>query len=532
MIKIVGTLACLSLLSCATSYQTEGVSKTTLVPGQESSDSVTVIPGPEYDAGWLHRIFFGDHYRDLWAAPVRVPVLDLSAFAGGLKPVEMGGGFQTKSLRFIGNDGMYYKFRSVNKNPRAVLPLELRETVAGDLAQDHISTSHPCASLIVDVLATAVGVPTLDARLVYLPDDDGLGGFRGEFGGLLGILEIYPEADEEGVVDFLGATKIRNTLKMYEAMENDSEDRPDAYAFLKARLLDIYVGDWDRHVKQWKWAQFEEDGEKVWLPIPMDRDQAMVRLDGLFPTVASLAITQFTDFSEAEPNIAKLTFSGHYLDRRLLVGLGREDWDSTVASFVAALTDDVIARAVKRVPQEYYALDGERIDGILKKRRDTFSSIADRYYGLLADYVDVHLSDKREVVAVRRIDDERVEVTAWRRQKTGEADPGRQVFHRVFHADETSEIRLYALGGDDVVQVTGEVSSSITIRVIGGKGDDEFVDESVVGGYLWGFVPFTDSPERRSYFYDHQGDNKFRVGSATVVDSDTYRPPPGGTFQY
>jgi hypothetical protein len=169
---------------------------------------------------------------------------------------------------------------------------------------------------------------------------------------------------------------------------------------------------------------------------------------------------------------------------------------------------------------------------ILKARRDAFRDIASEYYGLLAEYVDVHLSNKREVVSVHRVNDNTVEVSAWIRQKTGEADLERPVFHRVFTTDETKEIRLYTLGSDDLVRLTGKVSSSITVRVVGGKGDDEFIDESVVDGYLWGFVPFTDSPERKSYFYDHQGENLFSTGGSTVVDTDTYRPPPGGTFQY
>jgi len=54
----------------------------------------------------------------------------------------------------------------------------------------------------------------------------------------------------------------------------------------------------------------------------------------------------------------------------------------------------------------------------------------------------------------------------------------------------------------------------------------------MVDGYLWGFVPFTDSPERMSYFYDHQGENTFTAGDGTVVDTDAFRYPPGGTFQY
>jgi hypothetical protein len=68
-------------------------------------ESVTVTPGALYAAGGLHRFFFGDHYRDLWTTPIRVQVLDLQRFAGGLTPVKRGGGEQTKSLRFDGGDG-------------------------------------------------------------------------------------------------------------------------------------------------------------------------------------------------------------------------------------------------------------------------------------------------------------------------------------------------------------------------------------------------------------------------------------------
>ena len=62
----------------------------------------TVIPGKEYQAGALYRLFFGDHWRDLWTTPITVPVIDLQKYAGGLTPIKTGGGFQTKSLHFKG----------------------------------------------------------------------------------------------------------------------------------------------------------------------------------------------------------------------------------------------------------------------------------------------------------------------------------------------------------------------------------------------------------------------------------------------
>ncbi len=492
-----------------------GIPRTSVaLNGRLQDDSVEVVPGPEYEAGWLHRVFFGNHYRDLWTSPVRVKILNLKTFAGGLKPVEAGGGFQTKSLRFAGADGKLYKFRSVNKDPKAILPVELQNTFAADLAQDHISTSNPAGALIVDKLAGAVGVPRLHPQLVLLPDDPDLGEFRATFGGLLGIFETYPD---DG---FLGSAKIQNALKMFGAMEDDSEDRPDSRAYLTARLLDLLVGDWDRHVKQWKWARFEkENGRKTWLPIPMDRDQAFVRLDGVFPWIADMSVTQFENFYEHFNDIYALTFSGRHLDRRLLVDLDKPTWDSVVTVFLSRLTDEVIKEAVRALPAEYYEKDGARIEHALISRRDEFRDATDTYYQQLANFVDVYFSDKREYVEVIRLKSGDVDITAWRRDKeTSDKKDDPPVYHRLFRTDETREIRLFMLGGDDKVVISGDVPRSIIVRVDGGKGDDELVDESVVHGVLWGFVFFIPQADHMTYFYDHSGDNHVVEGSGSSFD--------------
>src|SRR6476646_752141 len=89
-----------------------------LVPGS----TVRIAAGPEYEAGFFHRFFFGTRSRKLWATPIDVPVLDLDTFAGGLRATRKGGGEQTKSLRLQGADGKEYSFRSVNKDPSGALP--------------------------------------------------------------------------------------------------------------------------------------------------------------------------------------------------------------------------------------------------------------------------------------------------------------------------------------------------------------------------------------------------------------------------
>jgi hypothetical protein len=531
MKHIIFALAALCMCGCGMSFPEGGLSKTTVVnvPADNAPppDSLIVIPGPEYQAGWLHRLLFGLHYRDLWTSPLKVRVLDMKTFGGGLTPLKQGGGFQTRSLRFRGNDGKQYAFRSVNKDPKAVLPPELRDTFAAEVVQDQISSSNPAAAMVVDVLADALGVLHPKPQFVLLPDDERLGEFRMTFSGLLGIIEEYPAHGENDTPGFATSTKIVNTLKLFENLEKDNDHLVNARALLTARLLDVFVGDWDRHVDQWRWARFKEGERNVYYPIPRDRDQAFARFDGVFPNIAAAGITQFEHFDEDIPHMPSLTFSGRFIDRRLLVSLDKQQWTDITNEAIAKLTDDVIEKAVRRLPPEYFALRGEWLQKALTSRRSILKQASEKYYELVSDNVDIHLSDKPETVEVKRLDDERVEVVA---HSAKSADD--EVFRRVFVRSETDEIRLYMHGGDDTCVVSGDVESSITVRVIGGGGDDELIDESIVRGHLWGFIPFIAQAETQTYFYDDKGDNRFVVGASCNVDKRPYEPPKPGLVQY
>jgi hypothetical protein len=490
-------------------------------PGSKASrDSLTVIPGPEYRAGWLHQVFFGAHYRDIWTTAIKVPVIDLGTFAGGLLPLEIGGGFQTKSLHFQGNDGRQYAFRSVNKDPKKVLPEDLRETIAADVFQDQISSSHPAGALVVDVLATAAGVLHSKPILCLLPDDDRLGEFRTNFAGIIGTLEEYPDNGPDDTPGFAGSTKIVNTVKLFENLEKDSEDKVNSRAFLTARFLDLLVGDWDRHIKQWRWARFKENGKDVYYPIPRDRDQAFARFDGALPSLSVKFVDQFESFAGDFHSIYGQTFSGRYLDRRILVDLNKPIWDSVALAVASRWTDAMIDSAVRQLPAPYYELHGAWLANALKSRRNHFKEAADKFYELQSGYVDVHLSDKQEYVEVNRLDNERVEVTAWRRSKESGEAKGNPVYYRMFYKSETTEIRIYLLGGDDKAVVKGDVDTSIKVRIIGGKGDDELIDESIVHGDLLGFVPFIPQADHKTFFYDGSGKNTFKAGPSCSVDKE------------
>ncbi|HEU5219746.1 MAG TPA: hypothetical protein VFU23_13895, partial [Gemmatimonadales bacterium] len=182
------------------------------------ADSVTVVPGARYKAGGLHRLFFGTHYRPLWTTAIRVPVLHLSQFAGGLKPTQRGGGQQTKSLRLRGADGREYQFRSVTKDPSVILPPELRGTVADRIIQDQMSAGHPAGPVVVPLILDSVHVLHTHPILVQMPDDPALGEFR-DFANMLGTIEERPGELTGGGFTFPGVTAIEGTDDLIKDVE-------------------------------------------------------------------------------------------------------------------------------------------------------------------------------------------------------------------------------------------------------------------------------------------------------------------------
>ena len=362
---------------------------------------VRVTPGARYDAGWLHRFLFGSHWRDLWTTSIDADVLELDRFAGGLTPIKAGGGRQTRSLRFKGNDDKEYKFRTIDKDPKKALPEELRQSIAADIVQDQISSANPLAPLIVQPLLNAVGVLNAEPKLVVLPNDERLGEFREEFGGVLGTIEEIPNEGPDGEPGFAGSEKVISTVKLYQRMLENDNEQVDAIEFLKARLMDMYLGDWDRHKDQWRWAGFRQDGGWLWKPIPKDRDQALSRFDGMVPALGDMLITEVESFGDNYSDVQDITWTGRYLDRRFLTAVDRPSWDSITTFIMNHLTDSVIEDAVHRLPAEMYAKEGERLAHMLKSRRTNLPKASEEFSMLCGKFPDLYGSDKPEYAEIQ-----------------------------------------------------------------------------------------------------------------------------------
>ena len=501
------------------------------------ADSVSAVAGAQYAAGAFHRWLAGDGYRDLWTQSVRVPVLDLHSFAGGLHPLKEGGGMQTKNLRLETKDGEEYVFRLVDKKATGTPP-EFRSTPLNWFFQDGVSASHPGASELAAPILTATGVLHPTAVLMWMPDDPALGEFRRDFGNKLGMIEEYPSvpkgptevaekeskvkgADDKEAKDAKGEKREKEREAGGKLAKDTAETRSDigradstkkgdekpntkdenkAVGFGGAtkiidspELLKLLNTEAKEHVDApaFLMARLSDflindndrhAGQWKWAQLaagpkmewePIARDR-----DHAFVSYGGFenVIARFGRSSLVGFN-GRVNVAGltspNDLDGRLLAGLEKPVWDSVARELQRRVTDSVIHAATLAMPAEYRAT-APHLEAVLRQRRDAIPAAADEYYRALAARIQVHGTDSPDRASVVRAADGSVAVHLESR--------GKAYFSRTFHPNETHEVLVYLHDGNDTAVVSGSAPKSILVRVVGGNGDNTLVDSSVVGG--------------------------------------------------
>jgi len=433
-------------------------------------DSMTVAAYKGFGAGAGKRLWLGANYRKEWAAPVTVPVFDMT----GWKPLQRGGGKQTRSLRLKNADGKEYVLRGVQKYIKDdALPQALQGTaVVKDLVTDGVSASYPYAALSIPPMAEALQIPHANPRLVYVPDDPRLGKFRSDFANLFCLIEEREPGNGK---------KTYNTEDLEKKIREDNDNLVDQKAVLRARSLDMFVMDFDRHEDQWRWLAEDNGKGKTYSPVPRDRDQPFFMNEGVLPWVAGSAFVapQLQGFKAKARNFNTFNFNARNFDHNYMSELSEKDWRDAVQACLAVMTDSMIEGALKLQPLAVQSYSMESIIAKLKARRKYYAEEMVGYYKFLAKTVSVYGSDKKELFDVTRGDDGTVSVVVYKVSKDG--DTSKKVFQRVFLGSETREVRLYGLGGDDLFRVHGNGGGGIVVREIGGPGDDHFENTSGAG---------------------------------------------------
>ncbi|AZQ44262.1 metallophosphoesterase [Nonlabens ponticola] len=436
------------------------------------------------DKSKFYEGFWGEKYRELYNTDINAHVALLDTLKGGLSVVRPGGGHQTRSLRLVDKDGKEYNLRALKKSAVQFLQTTVfkdknvadgfDDTTAEDLLFDFYTAAHPYGALVIPTLADAVGVYHTNPEIYYVPKQDALGNYNTEYGDELYMLVERPEENHKELESFGKPDNIESTADVIEKLRRDEKYSIDQDAYVRARMFDMLIGDWDRHQDQWRWSEFDnEDGTTIFKPIPRDRDQVFSNFDGaVFATLRTLVgiTNQFATYGDDLDNVKWFNTAATYLDRSLGQEATRETWLAQARYIQDNLSDEEIDIAFKELPPAIYPHKSTKIIiESMKARRDNLVDIASRYYDVLARLAIITGTDKDDYVIVDRIEAGKTKVSIYRNKDGEIADLVRE---RVYDKKYTDEIWVYALDDDDIIKTTGNARNPIKVRIIGGQNND------------------------------------------------------------
>ncbi|MCP9199059.1 metallophosphatase [Gramella sp. GC03-9] len=442
--------------------------------------TTSVYTEEETDKDWLYKAIWGEHYRPLYSRKFEFPVLYLDTIPGNLEVMGAGGGHQSRSLGFIDEDDHEYTLRAIKKSAlrfiqTSVAPTHyveelLNNTVAERYVQDFYTTAFPYGTFPASYLMDELNIYHPQSNLYYVPKQEALGIFNQEYGNELYMWEYH--IGDENTKFYDNAEDILNSSDLYEEMRESKEGYVDEEMFIRVRLLDMLMGDWDRHEGQYEWAEFEdENGRKKYVPIAKDRDQVFPKNDGLALALLKLGFPSFRsmeNYDDMIDNPKWFNIAGYPLDIAFIRNSDWEVWKEQANYIQENITDEVIEEAFAVLPEDL-ANDPyvDEIKSNLRARRGNMEKIAREYYEHLEQF-DMFTGTE---------DDDKFIIT---RKPNGlttivlENEDGKQVAERTYDSNMTREVWVYGLDGDDEFIIKGKGNNLLPLKILGGEEHDVY----------------------------------------------------------
>lgn len=506
------------------------VSATILLSG-DSTVTKSIYPiemGTKSD--WYNRLW-GRHYRDLYCTPVRATIFTLNSFNGGVNVVTNADDFrglvvEDKNqklylLRLLGGSTSFLEstfFREIYNRQ------DFKDTYLDSFIGDAYTLINPYTFLVADYMAKKASLDTNLSRIYYIPE----GGAQDTITGGWKLEDRLVSVSE--LPDIHTKTNIMLTDEMLEKVKASPLDQINQVQYIRTRLFDMLVGDWNKIPENWNWEAEKEGDLTLFAPIVIDRNHAFSKVDGLLfqQMLGVLGLGFITDYDTGLKKLDKSNSLGFALDMALVGGCDESIWLDEAYFLQEKITDQVIDQALAQLPSEIAGQGIGELRNAIKERRALLPDIARKYIGLLEKTPVIAGTGENDHFVVDRHENGTTRVRIY----SGEVEM--LSYDHVFSKGRTKEIWIYGVGGSDRFDIRGRTDNTIPVYLISGSEENEYHFDNTKKLRVYGYPEEKDSlathPKVWKYLTDstniHQYDYnkvKYHTNAFTpigVYDSD------------
>ncbi len=480
--------------------------------------------------GKAYNFLWGKHYRDLYSTQIRAKVAALDTLFGGLKPTIDAGKSESRSLMLEDKNGNQYQMRALRKSATRFIQTEIfkdqtvekdfKETYAETLIMDFYTTAHPYTVFVVPKLADKIGVNHTNPLLFYLPKQKNLALFNENFGNELYLIEEFPMDNWKNLKSFGKPEKILTTEEVLANVRQDQKYEVDEESYIRARVFDMLIGDFNRENENWSWGEHRKNGKIIYKPIPRNRDLAFSKFDGaLLPIVVNMPpLRHMRSFDKKIDNVKWLNRQAYPLDLAFVTKSGEKEWREQTQFVISNLSDAEIDQAFASLPKEMKNESSEKIKSNLKARKRTLEKSVLKYYKDLQKTVLVVGTDQNDRFEISR-ENQGTRVRIFSNKNNSE-----EIIHdKVYNRKLTKELWVYGIDGDDIFEMNGSGKKNIKVRIMGGQGRDFYDIEEGKKVRLYDFASAENT-------INETGGAKVRFSNSYEINTYDYEKPKYNVF--
>lgn len=485
-----------------------------------STIAASIYPLKSTQKSFFYKFLMGEHYRKYYGISIQAPIANLQNLYGGLEPTRAGGGHQSNTLRLISKTGEEFNMRALKKSAvrflnsvafkNSTIGNQFEGTYAEKFLLDFYTTSQPYAPFAVGNLADEVGIIHNNPKIYYVPQQKSLGTYNSDYGNELYMIEER-FSDDATTLEKYKADDIVGTDDVLKSLRKSSKYKINEKAWIRARLFDMFIGDWDRHEDQWKWLEQKSDDNVIFTPIPRDRDQAFSKFDGVLLSLimSDPGLRHMQTFNKEIKNIKWFNREAYPIDLIFARQSSLQEWLDEAEFIVKNLTDDKIDSAFINLPKEVQGKGIDEIKKLLIHRKTNLKNNAEQYFKILQEKVIIAGTEKVDYYEITK-NKNQIEISQFSTEKK---KPNELVFRKTYTDNETKEIWIYALNEDDIFEVKGPGKSKIILRLIGGQNNDTYNIEDGKGVKIYDFKDLNNT---------YNNDSKTKLHISDNYDLNTY----------
>ena len=430
---------------------------------------------------------WGAKYKDAYSTPVNAQVASLDTLFGGLQVIQENRASDYNSLILKDKKGNRYRMRAMGKKALQIskqLVFEDNKNTPSESenaddpsikGQDFnfYTATHPFALLSIPEMADAIDVFHTSPKLFYIPKQKLLGDYNEEYGDELYLISVEPSERSEEINFFKYPDEVKTTEDILTKIRKTGDVFVDEENYIKSRLFDMLIGNWDRTLDHWRWAEYRNSqNKKVFVPIPTSRDNAYSSFEAnILDLTRSLfsGTKQSHIYGKTLNNLQWFNKEGIILDRALIGNSGRNQWKYLAKMLQDSISDEVIERAFSSIPKEVQDKSLEEIKQKLTERKENLVHIADDYYTYLSTLQTIVGTDYDDLFQITRLPEGKTNVKSFNIINGIKSDT---LIDRTFSSKDTKELWIYGLSGSDKFIVDGKENNLIYVRLIGGQDSD------------------------------------------------------------